>query len=186
MAMSEPKTSLILRAAVVGSAAPPVTREVAITGMPRRLPLGSARDGGAPALPVAAAPDDVVRVEYENGLAIWTRLDDLLRERGEQRVARDADSAGWLIDPAPRASLRQRDGEAAQRGVERGAVGLGIKVLELFGVDLKRKTAALLAKTFEERQLKGHAPGLYRCPLEAGGGLEPVGPASAPLRADPP
>ena len=134
--MSQPEPPLILRAAQVGSASPPVTREVEIAGMPRRIQLGGARDAGAPAVPVAAAPDDVVRVEYENGFAVWTRLDDLLRERGEQHVARDAEAGGWSIDPAPRVGLRQRAGVDAERGVERGAVGLGIKVLELFGVDL--------------------------------------------------
>src|SRR4051812_32759067 len=121
--MSAPGPLLALRAASVGSATAPPTHEVAIVGIPRRVLLGGARDAGA-AVPVAAAPDDVVRVEFENGLQVWTRADDLLRERGEKTLARDGGAAVWTVDPAPRPGLTQRDG--AERG-ERGMVGLGIK-----------------------------------------------------------
>ncbi len=183
--MSEPAQSLILRATEVGHAAPPPTREVGIVGMPRRVKLGGARDAGAPTLPVAAAPDDIVRVEFENGLALWMRADDLLRERGQRAVGRDTAGAVWTIDPAPRPGLTQRDDARSARGAERGALGLGIKVLEFFGVDLKKKSAALLGRTFEERQLKGQAPGLYRCSLEPGGALAPA-PASGALPVDRP
>ena len=131
--MSQPKPPLTLRAAELGPAVPPLTREVAITGMPRRIRLGGARDAGAAPLPVSAAADDVVRVEYENGLALWIRADDLLKERGQRVVARDGSAAEWVIDPAPRPGLRQRT--VADRAGERGAVGIGIKVLEIFGVD---------------------------------------------------
>ena len=107
------------------------------------------------------------------------RADDLLRERGRATDTRDGSGAAWTIDPAPRPGLTQREG--TERG-ERGMVGLGIKALEFFGVDLKQQSAALLGRTFEERQLKGRAPGLYRCALEPG--AEPVaisdGPATLP------
>jgi hypothetical protein len=181
--MSQPKPPLTLRAAELGPAVPPLTREVAITGMPRRIRLGGARDAGAAPLPVSAAADDVVRVEYENGLALWIRADDLLKERGQRVVARDGSAAEWVIDPAPRPGLRQRT--VADRAGERGAVGIGIKVLEIFGVDLKKKSAAWFARTFEERQLKGHAPGLYRVPFDAGAALAAVD-ENAPLPADRP
>ena len=176
--MSEPANFLSLRAAEVGTAVAPPTREVGIVGIPRSVKPGGAR-GAAALLPVAAAPDDVVRVEFENGLDLWMRADDLLRERGQQAVARDGSGAVWTIDPAPRPGLTQRDD--AVRG-ERGMVGLGIKVLEFFGVDLKKKSAAVLGKTFEERQLKGHVPGFYRCPVDAGAALAPVvdGPSTLP------
>ena len=180
--MSEAAPSLILRATEVGTAIPPPTREVGIVGIPRRVKPGGARDA-TPPLPVVAAPDDVVRVEFENGLQLWTRADDLLRERGQKAVARDGSGAVWTIDPAPRPGLTQRDG--AERG-ERGMVGLGIKVLEFFGVDLKKKSAAMFGKTFEERQLKGHAPGLYRWPAEAGGALAPVVDGATSLPGDRP
>ena len=152
--------------------------------MPRRIRLGAPRDAGAAALPVTAAADDVVRVEYENGLALWMRADDLLKERGERVVGRDAAGAEWIVDPSPRPGLRQRS--AADRGSERGVVGIGIKVLEIFGVDLKKKSAALLSRTFEERQLKGHAPGLYRVPFDAGGAQVAVDATAPPLPADRP
>ena len=178
--MSEPKLPLTLRATELGPAVPPRTREVAITGMPRRIRLGAPRDAGAAALPVTAAADDVVRVEYENGLALWMRADDLLKERGERIVGRGAAGAEWIVDPSPRPGLRQRS------TADRGVVGIGIKVLEIFGVDLKKKSAALLSRTFEERQLKGHAPGLYRVPFDAGGAQVALDATAPPLPADRP
>ena len=178
--MSEPKLPLTLRATELGPAVPPRTREVAITGMPRRVRLGASRDAGAAALPVTAAADDVVRVEYENGLALWMRADDLLKERGERIVGRGAAGAEWIVDPSPRPGLRQRS------TADRGVVGIGIKVLEIFGVDLKKKSAALLSRTFEERQLKGHAPGLYRVPFDAGGAQVALDATAPPLPADRP
>ncbi|MEO7336800.1 MAG: CHAT domain-containing protein [Caldimonas sp.] len=184
--MSEARNALTLNASEVGSAAPPPTSEVAIVGMPRRIKLGGARAAGAASLPVPAAADDVVRVEYENGLVVWTRADDLLRERGQRTVGRGDAGATWTIDPAPRAGLTQRQGVAGERGSERGALGLGIKVLELFGIDLKKKSAALLGKAFEERQLKGHSPGFYRCPLDPGQALVPVPDDGPALPADRP
>ena len=166
--MTDADPSLNLRAAEVSAAVPPPTREVSITGMPRRVRLGGARE--AAATTVAAAPDDVVRVEHENGIVLWTRADDLLREKGERVAGRAAgDVPTWSIDPAPRPGLTQREGAVGERGLERGALGLGIKALEFFGVDLKKKSAALFGRTFEERKLKGRMPGLYRCRLEPGG-----------------
>lgn len=169
--MSDQRPAITLRAAEVGSAAPPPTSEVAITGTPRRVKPGSAREAGA--APVTVAPDEVVRVEYDNGLVLWMRADDLLRERGRKTVARGDGSEAWDIDTSPRVGAFG-DTLPAQRG-ERGALGLGIKVLEFFGVDLKKKSAALIGKAFEERQLKGATPGrLHRCNLASNAALVPV------------
>src|SRR5690606_16587374 len=49
---------------------------------------------------------------------------------------------------------------------ERGLVGVAIKVLDFFDVDLVGRSAMALARTFEEEQL-GREPGLYRCSLAA-------------------
>ena len=174
--------ALILQAAEVGTALAPPTHEVGIVGIPRRVTLGSARAAG-PMLPVAAAADDVVRVEFDNGLQLWSRADDLLRERGAKTASRDGSAPAWTIDPAPQPGLTQR--ESAERG-ERGMVGLGIKALEFFGIDLKQRSAAWFARSFEERQLKGHAPGLYRCAVEAGGALTAVADGERTLPADRP
>lgn len=173
--MSDKRAPITLRAAEVGSAAaPPPTNEVTIAA-PRRVRPGAARDAAAAA--VTVAPDEVVRVEYDNGLVLWMRADDLLRERGRKAVARGGDgSEVWDLDTTARVGLL--DGAAdggASRGTERGMVGLGIKVLEFFGVDLHKKSAAVIGKAFEERQLKGATPGrLYRCNLASNAAMVPV------------
>ncbi len=131
----------------------PPTTDIAITRQRRLLP-GSARAAGGGE--IEAAGDEVVRVELENGFVLWTRADDLIRERGRQTVGRDG-GAGWEIDMRPPA----RGGKAGTRGW----LGLGIKVLEFFGVDLKGKAAVALGDKLEEKLLKGNAPGLYRCSL---------------------
>jgi hypothetical protein len=182
--MSQPAQPLVLRALEVGTAAPPPTREI-VVGTARRVQLGGSRDAGASLVPVTVAPDDVVRVEHENGLVVWTRADDLLRERGRRVAGRDAAGAAWTIPAAPSPGLTQRDTPPGERaGAERGALGLGIKALEFFGVDLKRKSAAVFGRTFEEHQLRGRAPGLYRCSLAQADALEPA--TTASLAADRP
>ena len=132
---------------------PPTSQGIVITN-PRRLVPGSARDAGVGEIEVA--DDEIVRVELENGFVLWTRADDLLRERGRKSTSRDG-SEGWEIERRP-----------AVRGMQsgqRGWLGLGIKVLEFFGVDLKGKAASVLGDKLEEKLLKGNAPGLYRCAL---------------------
>lgn len=163
-----------LRAAEAGTATPPPTREVSITGTPRRIRPGGARDAAA-AVPVDVAPDDVARVEFDNGLVLWMRADDLLRERGRKSVSRGDGSEVWDIDTSARIGQPGSDAAIVARGLERGVVGLGIKVLEFFGVDLQKKSAAFIGKAFEERQLKGAEPGrLHRCTLGAEAALAPV------------
>jgi hypothetical protein len=143
-------------------AVPFATRDIEITH-PRRLNPGSAREAGVGE--IEAAGDDVVRVELENGFVLWTRADDLIRERGREAKSR-AGGEGWEIETRP----RLRTPQAAQRG----RLGLGIKVLEFFGVDLKGETAGILGKKLEEKLLGGSVPGLCRCPLGDALALAPV------------
>ncbi len=176
--MTTTPTTLHLRGLELGAATPPATSAVKVTSARRVQPGGAARDAAAP--PVAVASDDVVRVEYDNGIKLWMRADDLLRERGRVSAARGAGGVAlWDIDVAPRAGVRS---EAA---TSRGLAGLGIKLLEFFGVDVTSNAAALAAGAFEKRQLKGNAPGLYRCALAANQPLQAV-PADTALPADKP
>lgn len=173
--MSDPRPAISLRAAEVGTATPPTTKDVTIVGVPRRIRPGGSRDAAAGAVPVDVAPDEVVRVEYDNGLVLWMRADDLLRERGRKSVARGDGTEVWDIDTSARIGQLGSDAPAATRGLERGLVGLGIKALEFFGVDLQKKSAAIIGKAFEERQLKGAPPGwLLRCTLGAESPLAPL------------
>ncbi len=131
----------------------PPTHKVAVTSA-RRIAPGAAREGGAATLELAR--DDLIRIELANGFALWTRADDLIRERGSQTLGRDGGEPVWEIDTrAPTEGT----------GGARGLMGLGIAVLEVFGIDLKGETAAGLARWWEGRQLEDRKPGVYRCPL---------------------
>lgn len=166
-------TTATLRAsevAVAVTAKAITVEEVALRGERRRMVLnggsGPRRDASGAGATVVVDPMDVVRVELQNGMHLWMRGDDLLKERGHSSVARDGAPAAWDIDPAPPAS----DATDALGASERGVLGLGIAALEWFGVDLKQKSAAQIGASFELRQLKGRPPGLYRVTL----GPEPV------------
>ncbi|MEF8738085.1 MAG: hypothetical protein V5B35_16335 [Candidatus Accumulibacter necessarius] len=132
----------------------------------RRLTPGRARDGVTGELEVAA--DEVVRVELDNGFVLWSRADDIVRDYGHQSLARDGGDAWEFGTLAP-----SREPTDAARD-ERGLLGLGIKVLEFFGIDLKAKAARTLGSVLEEKLLKDHPPGLYRCSLDDTFALTPL------------
>jgi hypothetical protein len=73
------------------------TPDIAITS--RRLLPGIGREAGVGE--ITAAPDEVVRVDLENGFVLWTRADDLIRERGRKALGRDGSeddnypAGGW-------------------------------------------------------------------------------------------
>jgi hypothetical protein len=109
----------------------------------------------APAMKSRSAGDSVVRVELDNGFVLWSRVDDLTREYGAL-PSRDAGGAWEFSRLAPRRVVSD------DRGGERGIVGLGIRVLEFFGVNLVEKSARKLGIVFEQKILGDHPPGLYR------------------------
>jgi tetratricopeptide (TPR) repeat protein len=132
----------------------------------RQLTPGRARDGVTGELEVAA--DEVVRVELDNGFVLWSRADDIVRDYGHQSLARDGGDAWEFGALAP-----SREPTDATRD-ERGLLGLGIKVLEFFGIDLKAKAAHTLGAVLEEKLLKDHPPGMYRCSLADTFALTPL------------
>lgn len=134
---------------------PPAAAASDAIGRGLRVYPGRARDGGRDEIELAL--DEVVRVELDNGFVLWARADDLVREHGRQTVARDGGTA-WEFDALT-------PGRSAGAVTSRGLLGLGIKVLDFFGVDLKKKSAAALGKWFEDKTL-ARAPGLYRCALD--------------------
>jgi hypothetical protein len=143
--------SLRIRGTVSDIPAPQAAAGIAVSGS-RRVRPGRARDGVTGEIDVAG--DDIVRVELDNGFVLWSRADDLVREHGRQSVSRDGGTS-WEFDTLAGTPATTRD--------ERGLFGLGIKVLDFFGVDLKKQSAAALGKWFEEKRLGGRPPGLYRC-----------------------
>lgn len=146
----------------------------------RRLRPGAARDAAATATPVA--PDEVVRVEYQNGLVMWTRADDLLRERGHKTLARGDGTAHWQIDAGPRNMALRSD---VAPGADRGALGLGIKLLEFFGVRVTEGAARAIGTRFERRQL-GRDPGLYRVDLSPALAMAAIADGPGTVKADQP
>jgi len=162
-----PNDRSYLLAGIESAAQAPATDEVRITRA-RRIQPGGARGAQMPA---SVPGDAVIRVELDNGFVLWSRADDLLRERGRQVGQRDGEST-WQIDFGP------RPGTTA-RGSARGWLGLGVRLLDAFGVDLAGKAASTLAGKLEDKQLADAPPGVYRCTLNpnAGGkpGLSPAG-----------
>jgi len=117
-----------------------------------RLIPGAARDGAGDEIKVAGS--SVVRVELDNGFVLWSRVDDLAHEYGAL-PSRDAGAAWEFSRLAPRSAS----------GGERGILGLAIRVLEFFGVELAEKSAGKLGIKLEEKLLGDHPPGLYRLDL---------------------
>ena len=166
-------------------------RRSAGTGAPatvlshRLLPPGRARDGVTGELEVAA--DEVVRVELDNGFELWTRADALVREHGRRSLARDGGDA-WefdtLLGDTLDDSLPPTPADAS-RG-ERGALGLGIRVLEFFGIRVEEKAATKLGRWFEDRKLEGGKPGLHALSLDGAFALAPLADeALLPATAEP-
>ncbi|HNJ84192.1 MAG TPA: hypothetical protein PKZ28_11190, partial [Piscinibacter sp.] len=174
--------TLALRAVEEGSAQSLVTSggDVVLRSA-RRVRIGAAsRDAAGAAALVDVKPDDAVCVEYENGVRLWMRADDLLRERGRLAATRGNEAPAWEIDSAARISS-VRDELAG--GADRGLVGLGIKALEFFGIDVAAKSARLIGDKFELRQLKlpeGATPGLFRVSLGAEPALARIADGAGP------
>ena len=149
--------------------------EVKLVGTPRRIRLGQAARGAGGSANVDVRPDDVVRVEYDNGLVMWVRADDLMNSRGRKVVARGDGSAVWDIDASASYGAYRANLETSG---DRGAVALGIKVLEFFGIDVVEGASGLLASRFERQRL-GNEPGLYRVTLAKTPKLTPLGKGAA-------
>lgn len=115
------------------------------------------------------ADEDVIEVELDGGVKLWTTVDKFRADFGMSPV-RDAGSE-YLSFPT----------EIEIGGPNRGPVGWAIKAVRVFDVDLSGMTVSGLARAWEEKHIP--SPGLYRCLQPASVKLEPV---AAPLPADQP
>ena len=106
------------------------------------------------------ADDDVIEVELEDGVKLWTTLGDFRRDFGAPAVR----SAGGEYVNFPT--------EIEPRGPSRGVAGWAIKVLRVFDVDVSGMAAGKLAALWEKKTLPH--PGLYRCTNADGPDLTPV------------
>ena len=115
------------------------------------------------------ADDDVIEVELDGGVKLWTTVGKFRADFGMPPV-RSAGSE-YLSFPT----------EIELGGPSRGLVGWAIKALRIFDVDLPGMTVVGLARAWEEKHIP--SPGLYRCLQPAPATLEPV---ASPLPADKP
>jgi hypothetical protein len=161
--LSEDESVFYIRGAVAAPEHRPPSGELVTITSAIRVEPGQARDGAAADAKVGEG--DVARVELENGFVLWSRVDDLVWEHGCPSGARGGAPVLELDRLVPRRG-------AAARG-ERGLFGFGVKVLEFFGVDLKKQAATDLGGWLETKRLGG-APGLYRCLLDDAFTLAPV------------
>lgn len=101
--------------------------------------------------------NEIVQIELSNGFSLWLRADDLLDEFGKLNINRGSQNT-WEIKIDP-------EKYQANRGA-RGLVGLAIKALNLFDIDLQTYTARKLCSSWEDKLLEKGIGGLYRCSLE--------------------
>lgn len=151
--------NLILPGRIVEEPSPPVEEPVlqhlAVQPIREQRVEGAARGGMIEEHELAGAPDEaIVELLYDNGVKEWTsvgQLKDDLRAAGGQRTA-----DGGLRLPTHPFHLRPE----AQRDI----IGIGLKVLKVFGIDpvgtAAKAGARELSKMLENKL--DPAPGLYR------------------------
>ncbi len=122
--------------------------------------IAATRDGQADKLRLEAADDDVVEVEFADGVKLWMRVDEIPTELKVQPVR---DSTGTLLIPSA---------VPIRVGAQRGLGSLILTGLRVFRVDdsLAGLAARELAEKLESRRQPGD--GLYAC--EQPGELEPA------------
>jgi hypothetical protein len=122
--------------------------------------LQTARAGGPQVALEGLQPDDVVEIELQDGLRIWSRVEDVPRDlvRRSQR--------GQVGDTI------QLPSELTIGPASRALGGWTIKALKVLGLDVPGKITDFAASHVEGRLQPG--PGLYRCSLEEESGLRPV------------
>jgi tetratricopeptide (TPR) repeat protein len=121
----------------------------------------TARAGGPRVAIDGLQPDDVLEIELQDGLRVWSRVDDVPRDL----VARSArgEAAGDDIELPSALSI----GPAS-----RGAGAWAIKALKVIGIDLEGRIAAFVGDHVEGKLQPG--PGLYRCSEDPSRLLAPV------------
>lgn len=93
--------------------------------------------------------DDVVEIELQDGLRIWSRVQDVARDfapRARRGLANDAIALPSMLTIGP---------------ASRGSGGWAIKALKVLGLDLAGEITDLVATHVEGRLQPG--PGLYHC-----------------------
>ena len=147
----------------------PATPELA-RGLPEKMvtpkssvSLHFARAGEPPVRIPNLADEDLVELEMQDGLRIWTRVQDLEPDFG-LRPSRDAADGAIELPPTLRVG----------GGPSRGGVGeWAIKGLKVFGIDIVGAITDFVRKHVESQLKPG--PDLYRCTAEGAGALARAG-----------
>jgi pimeloyl-ACP methyl ester carboxylesterase/tetratricopeptide (TPR) repeat protein len=105
-------------------------------------------------------PDDVVEIELQDGLRIWTRVENVPRDFAARSQRGQADGAIELpselvIGPGSRA-----------------LGGWAIKAMKVLGIDIEEKILDFVSDKVEGQLKPG--PGLYRCSEDNADALQPV------------
>lgn len=132
--------------------------------------MSLARDGHAPSTLDAVAPDDIVEIELDGGLRLWSRMDDLERDYGLPG-SRDAAGAN-TVDIGSRLALG---------GHTRGAGDWMIRGLKILGIDIAGKATDFIAEKVEGQLSLG--PGLFKCIPDRDGELAAPAPLKGPRPA---
>src|SRR4051812_42233626 len=114
-------------------------------------------------------PDDVIEIELQDGLRIWTRVEDVPRDlvpRSQRGEALDGVQIPTELTIGP---------------ASRALGGWAIKGLKVIGLDIEEHIADFVAEHVEGQLQPG--PGLYRCSADDPTRLNPVGslPGAGPI-----
>lgn len=122
--------------------------------------LQAGRAAGAPLALDDVEPDNVLEIELQDGLRLWSRADDFRADYAVD-AARGADGDVVVVPAALGPASAARRGGARAAG-DRGLAGaLAIKALRVLGLRVEERIGRLAATLVERRLQPG--PGLYRC-----------------------
>ena len=122
--------------------------------------VGFARDGHEPAALHGVVDDDLVEMELDGGLRLWSSVEHLRSDFG-LKTSREASGIDTLEIPT----------QLPLGGQSRGVGDWVIRGLKVLGVDIAGEVAEFVADKVEGQLTPG--PGLYRCSTKRGELLPP-------------
>jgi hypothetical protein len=123
--------------------------------------VGFAREGHEPMVLDGVADDDLIELELDGGLRLWSSAEHLRSDFG-LKTSRDA-SGTEMLEVTTQLPLG---------GQSRGVGDWVIRGLKVLGVDIAGKITDFVADKVETQLAPG--PGLYRCSPSKRGDLQPA------------
>lgn len=113
-----------------------------------------------PTQTISVKPDDVIEIEFEDGLRLWINGEEYAQRFAKRTVRGDIATEE---QPVPENLDLSPPGRQS-----RGPLKWAIKSLKILGVDLEKKTARKIGELVDNRVTdKKKKPGLYRCSLQS-------------------